>query len=50
MVTGVAMSYSYLDNLMNVHKNLSYRRIKSMFAPPVNGIIDKYEILLSGKH
>ncbi len=50
MVTGVAMSYSYLDNLMNVHKNLSYRRIKSTFAPSVNGILDKYELLLSEEH
>ena len=50
MVTEVAISYSYLDVLMTVHSNLSYRRIKSMHAPSVNGILDKYEIFLNEKH
>ncbi|AWH72933.1 hypothetical protein DCS32_01770 [Dokdonia sp. Dokd-P16] len=50
MVTDVAMSYSYLDKLMTVHKDLSYRRIKSTFSSSVNGVLDKYEILLNDEH
>jgi hypothetical protein len=50
MVIDVATSYSYLDGLITVNSNLSYRRIKSTFAPSVNAILDKYEILLSEEH
>lgn len=50
MVTDVATSYSYLDGLVALDSNVSYRRIKSTFSSSVNGVLDKYEILLKDEH